>query len=113
LSTRAAPQVAGLFAEGRCETGGQQVLTLPEGRWCAPAKQAFAWRVAGGMVKKVNLKLGDRDLRSGDFPVLSGLAAGDRVLRNPGSTLVDGQRSKWRQRAGRCPRRRLQPPPAK
>jgi hypothetical protein len=37
------------------------------------------------------VRLGERDARSGEFPVLAGLAAGDRVLRNPGSTLVDGQ----------------------
>jgi len=38
------------------------------------------------------VQLGERDARRGDYPVLSGLAAGDRVLRTPGSTLVDGQK---------------------
>ena len=87
-----APKVAGLFAEGRIETGGSQALMLPEASLQRVGEAAFAWRVAGGSLKKVPLQLGPRDPRSGDFPVLAGLAAGDRVLRNPGSNLVDGQR---------------------
>lgn len=90
---QAAPQVAGLFAEGQVQTGGQQVLTLPEGALVRAGETAFVWRVAGGVVNKVTVKLGERDLRSGHFPVLSGLAAGDRVLRNPGSALFDGQKA--------------------
>lgn len=88
----AAPKVAGLFAEGRIETGGSQALMLPEASLLRVGEAAFAWRVSGGTLKKVPVQLGPRDLRSGDFPVLTGLAAGDRVLRNPGSNLVDGQR---------------------
>ena len=38
------------------------------------------------------MQLGERDARRGEFPVISGLAAGDRILRAPGSTLVDGQK---------------------
>jgi membrane fusion protein, multidrug efflux system len=38
------------------------------------------------------VKLGERDSRSGEYPVLDGLSAGDRVLRSPGGQLVDGQR---------------------
>ena len=58
---------------------------------------AWAWRAsgsgndAGGALNKVALKLGDRDPRSGRLPVLQGLSSGDRVLRNPASTLKDGQ----------------------
>jgi RND family efflux transporter MFP subunit len=93
VDAKAAPQVAGLFAEGQVQTGGQQVLTLPEGALVRAGEAAYAWRVAQGAVNKVSVKLGERDLRSGEFPVLAGLAAGDRVLRNPGSTLVDGQKA--------------------
>jgi membrane fusion protein (multidrug efflux system) len=50
----------------------------------------------------VAVKLGERDPRSGEFPVLAGLAAGDRVLRNPGSTLVDGQRFEFAPVRGRA-----------
>jgi membrane fusion protein (multidrug efflux system) len=97
---QAAPKVAGLFAEGQVQTGGQQVLTLPEGALVRAGETAFVWRVAGGSVNKISVKLGERDLRSGHFPVLSGLAAGDRVLRNPGSTLVDGQKAEMAAAAG-------------
>ena len=46
----------------------------------------------GAVVNRVAVRLGERDARSGELPVLAGLAAGDRVLRNPGSALIDGQR---------------------
>jgi membrane fusion protein (multidrug efflux system) len=86
-----APRVAGLFAEGRVETGGSQVLTLPEASLVKSGEQAHAWKVEGSVIRKVAVKLGERDTRSGEYPVLAGLAAGDRVLRNPGSGLADGQ----------------------
>ena len=50
------------------------------------------WRVNGQTLQKVAVHLGERDARRGDYPVISGLAAGDRILRAPGSTLVDGQK---------------------
>ena len=95
----AAPRVAGLFAEGRVETGGSSALMLPEASLVRAGEAVFAWRVddtgGGAVLRKVSLKMGERDPRSGEFAVLSGLAAGDRVLRNPGSTLADGQRVDW------------------
>jgi membrane fusion protein, multidrug efflux system len=87
-----APRVAGLFAEGRVETGGVQALMLPDAALTRSGEAAFVWRLNGSRLAKVPVKLGERDARSGDHPVLQGLAAGDRILRNPGSTLVDGQR---------------------
>ncbi len=50
------------------------------------------WRVVGPAIAKTPVRVGDRDVRSGEFPVVEGLAVGDRILRNPGSALVDGQR---------------------
>jgi RND family efflux transporter MFP subunit len=88
----AAPRVSGLFAEGRVETGGAAALMVPEGALVRAGEAAFVWRVAGQVVNKLAVKLGERDARSGEFPVLAGLAAGDRILRSPGSALVDGQR---------------------
>lgn len=88
----AAPRVAGLFAEGRVLTGGSQALMLPEASLLRAGELASVWRLEGGAIHKRSVTLGPRDPRSGEFPVLSGLAAGDRVLRNPGSALVDGQR---------------------
>jgi len=86
-----APKVSGLFAEGRVETGGAQALMLAEASVVRSGDAAHVWRVAGGRINKVAVKLGERDARSGDYPVLSGLAAGEQVLRNPGGGLVDGQ----------------------
>lgn len=86
-----APRVAGLFAEGRVETGGAQVLTVSESALVRAGDAASVWRLNGNKLAKVSVKVGDRDARTGDYPVLSGLAEGDRVLRNPGSSLVDGQ----------------------
>jgi membrane fusion protein, multidrug efflux system len=91
----AAPRVAGLFAEGRVETGGTQQLMLPEGTVIRSGDAAHAWKVGDGVVNKVALKLGEREPRTGEFPVLSGLAAGDRVLRAPVGTLVDGQKFEY------------------
>jgi RND family efflux transporter MFP subunit len=86
-----APRVAGLFAEGRIETGGSQALTISEGALVRAGDAAFVWRVEGKVVRKVAVKVGDRDPRTGAYPVLGGLSAGDRVLRNPGGGLSDGQ----------------------
>ena len=87
----AAPRVAGLFAEGRIDSGKVQALTLPEGALVRAGDQVHVWRAADGTLQKVAVRVGERDPRSGEFPVLDGLQNGDRVLRNPGSALVDGQ----------------------
>ncbi len=87
-----APRVAGLFAEGRVETGSSQALTVPEAALVRAGDLAHAWRLNGSQLAKVALKLGPRDSRTGELPVLDGLVSGDRVLRSPGSALVDGQR---------------------
>lgn len=87
----AAPQVAGLFAEGRIDTGTQTALMVPEAAVVRAGEEARVWRLQGAQVQRVSVKLGERDSRRGEYPVLSGLAAGDRILRSPSSTLVDGQ----------------------
>ena len=92
----AAPRVAGLFAEGRIETGGVEGLSLPASAVVRAGEQAHAWRLieqaSGNMLAKVALRLGERDARTGELPVLAGLASGDRILRSPGSALIDGQK---------------------
>ena len=87
-----APRVAGLFAEGRVETGSTAGLTVAESSIVRAGEQAWVWRLGDGKVAKTPLKLGERDARTGEVPVLDGLKPGDRILRNPGSTLVDGQK---------------------
>ncbi|KAB2875949.1 MAG: efflux RND transporter periplasmic adaptor subunit [Burkholderiaceae bacterium] len=86
------PRVAGLYAEGRIETGTTQVLMVPEAAVVRSADATYAWRVNGTTLQKVAVRLGERDARRGEYPVLAGLAAGDRILRAPGSALVDGQK---------------------
>lgn len=87
-----APRVAGLFAEGRIETGSSQVLMVDDAALVRAGDAAYVWRIAGGQLGKVAVQLGERDPRSGDYPVRSGLSAGDRILRSPGGSLVDGQK---------------------
>lgn len=87
-----APRVAGLFAEGRIETGSRAMLTVPESSVVKTGDSAHVWRLQGLQLAKVAVKLGERDERRGDYPVLGGLAGGDRILRNPGSNLADGQK---------------------
>ena len=99
----AAPQVAGLFAEGRIASGGSTALMLAEASVVRAGDSASVWRVQGDRVNKVAVKLGERDGRSGDVPVLAGLVAGDKVLRNPGSALVDGQRVELAQAPVKAP----------
>jgi RND family efflux transporter MFP subunit len=88
-----APRVAGLFAEGRIESGKAEALMLPEASLQRVGDSATAWKLDGARISKVSLRLGERDPRRGEYPVLAGLSAGDRILRNPGTGLVDGQKA--------------------
>ena len=85
-----APQVAGLYAEGRVESAERRALVLAEGSVQRQGDAAFVWKVAGNQLKKVSDTLGDRDDRRGEVVIASGLALGDVVLRSPTSSLVDG-----------------------
>lgn len=89
---RTQPKLAGLYAEGRIEAASTSGLTIPASALVRDGDKAAAWRVAGSAVKKVSIEIGERDARSGDFVLRSGLAAGDQLLRYPTSTLKDGQR---------------------
>jgi len=86
------PKVAGLYAEGRIEAGSAQMLTVPDSAVLRSGEATHVWRVKEQALQKISVQLGERDARRGDYPVVSGLSAGDRVLRAPGSTLVDGQK---------------------
>ena len=94
------PRVSGLYAEGRIETGNKAALVIPHASLVRSGDKAYAWRVKDGVVAKVPLSIGERDTRRGDYDVKSGLVAGDRVLRNPGSALIDGQKITLVQSAG-------------
>jgi membrane fusion protein, multidrug efflux system len=98
-----APRVAGLYAEGRIEASETTALMLSEGSIVRADGQTAVWRVKDGRVAKVAVQLGERDERRGEYPVKGGLADGDVILRNPGSTLVEGQRVEFAQPAAAPP----------
>lgn len=85
-----APQVAGLYAEGRVESTERKALVLAEGSIVRQGDSAFVWKVAGSQLKKVAVTLGARDERRGEVVIVSGLALGDEVLRAPTGNLTDG-----------------------
>ena len=86
------PRAAGLYAEGRIATGASHALMLPESSLVRAGDRTSVWRVKGNVVSKVDVRLGERDPRRGDYVLLSGLSEGDQVLRNPGSNLADGKK---------------------
>ena len=86
-----APRMAGLYAEGRIATAVVRVITVPEGAVVRAGEAAHVWRLGDKVLSRVAVQLGERDARRGEFPVRAGLAEGDRILRSPGNTLVDGQ----------------------
>lgn len=84
--------VAGLYAEGRIDTGGAQSLVLQDSAIQRQGDAAHVWRLEGGQLKKVSVQLGERDARRGEWVIKSGLKAGDEVLRTPVGSLSDGQK---------------------
>jgi membrane fusion protein (multidrug efflux system) len=85
------PRLAGLYAEGRVETESTSSLTLPATAVVRDGDTAMAWKVASDKLQKVKVAVGERDPRTGEIAVKSGLAEGDRVIRYPSSMLKDGQ----------------------
>jgi membrane fusion protein (multidrug efflux system) len=94
------PRVSGLYAEGRIETGNKAALVIPQASLVRSGDKAYAWRVKDGVISKVALTIGERDSKRGDYDVRSGLAEGDRVMRNPASSLIDGQKATLVKSAG-------------
>lgn len=92
FSEPAQPRVAGLYAEGRIESQTAVSLMVPPSAVVQAGDSNYVWRVKGGALHKAALTIGARDERSGSWQVLSGLAAGDTVVRVPGSSFKDGQK---------------------
>jgi membrane fusion protein (multidrug efflux system) len=86
------PRVAGLFAEGRIEAQSSSVLMVPESALIKQGDSTYAWKINHNALKRVELGIGQRDARSGNWAVQTGLAVGDQVLRAPGSGFRDGQK---------------------
>jgi RND family efflux transporter MFP subunit len=85
------PQLAGLYAEGRVETESRSALMLPAAALAREGDQTYAWALRDGKLVKAAIVIGERDERSGNFLLASGLAEGARVLRHPSGLLKDGQ----------------------
>ena len=85
------PKLAGLYAEGRVETDSATSLTIPATAVVRDGDTASAWRVQDAKLRKVAIRIGERDSRSGEFVVKAGLAEGDKVIRYPTALLKDGQ----------------------
>lgn len=86
------PRVSGLYAEGRIEAGSSPMVMIPDAALVRSGDKTYAWRIQNDKLSKTDLTIGERDPRRGDFAVLNGLADGDQVVRNPISTLKDGQK---------------------
>ena len=86
------PKVSGLFGEGRIEAETTEALMLMQSALVKAGDKSYTWRLKGNVINKVELAIGARDPRSGNYEVQKGLAAGDVVLRNPNSSLKDGQK---------------------
>ena len=85
------PKLAGLYAEGRVETKSTTNLTIPATAIWRDGDTASAWRITQDKVNKVAIAVGERDPRTGDYVLKSGLQEGDRVIRYPSAMLKDGQ----------------------
>lgn len=91
MSNKDRPPVVGLYAEGVVETQVKPAVMISESSLRREGDKVFAWVLDGNKISKRGIELGDRDTRLGEWVVKSGLAAGDKVLRNNGSSLKDGQ----------------------
>lgn len=85
------PRVSGLYAEGRIDAVMSDALMLPESALVKAGDKTYAWRVNGKQLAKADVAVGARDQRTGFVEIKSGLKAGDAVLRNPNSSMKDGQ----------------------
>ena len=85
------PKLAGLYAEGRIETDSHTSLTVPASAVLVEGDKKSVYRLKDAKIQKVALSVSDRDARTGDYVLKAGLAEGDTVIRNPNSSLKDGQ----------------------
>jgi membrane fusion protein (multidrug efflux system) len=85
------PRVSGLYAEGTIESSSVQALTLPESVLVKAGDKSSVWRVKNNTLSQVDLAVGARDPRTGNYEVRSGLSEGDIILRNPSSSFKEGQ----------------------
>lgn len=85
------PRVSGLYAEGTIEASSVKAITLPESVVVRSGDRASVWRLRANTLNRVDLALGARDPRTGNFEVRGGLADGDLILRSSSSSFKEGQ----------------------
>jgi pyruvate/2-oxoglutarate dehydrogenase complex dihydrolipoamide acyltransferase (E2) component len=86
-----APQVAGLYAEGRVERR-PRALVLAEAR-CSARATTPSSGTAGRRAEEGGRAARRARRPRGEIEILGGLAVGDEVLRAPGGNLSDGQKA--------------------
>lgn len=86
------PTLAGLYVEGRVHSRSGAELTLPASAVVREGGRTYVWQLGGGVVSRTQVQLGERNARTGDFAVISGLNEGDKVLRASNASLKAGQR---------------------
>ena len=91
MSGKDRPPVVGLYAEGVIETQVKTAVMISESSFSREGDKVFAWVLEGTKINKRNIEIDERDTRSGDWVVKSGLIAGDKILRIAGNSLKDGQ----------------------
>ena len=85
------PKVSGLYAEGVIESSQVTALTLPEAVLMRAGDKVTVWRVKTNKLDLVELAVGARDPRTGNYEIKTGLAGGDIIVRRPGSSFKAGQ----------------------
>jgi membrane fusion protein, multidrug efflux system len=97
------PRVSGLYAEGTIEAKTTRALTLPETALVKTGDKISAWRVKNNALSQVELVVGARDARTGNYEVRQGLVEGDIILRSPGSSFKEGQVAEMAAPAAQAP----------
>ena len=99
FETSGSTPMVGLYAEARIEAvqAGTAMLTVPDSALVRDAGLFRVWQwLPDGRMQLQPVQLGERNARLGNWPVLGGLQAGDRILRHPGSQLRSGMLARLR-----------------
>lgn len=82
--------VAGLYAEGFIAVEQQQSLMLSPSSLVTEGDLQFVWLLKDNALVKTAVETGATDPRFGTVQVLSGVTAGQQILRHPQGALKDG-----------------------
>jgi membrane fusion protein (multidrug efflux system) len=82
--------VGGLFAEGRVVTDSATGIVVPSNAINTSGAMPWAARVVNSKVERVNVTLGLRDPRTERVQIVSGLNAGDTLLRGAAQGIAPG-----------------------